>query len=165
MRRRDMQLSEVQAEAILVQNNYGILSLVLPEGTPYGVPVNYGYVDHELIFHGAAEGTKLSAIETNPNACFTIIHAVLDDSARLNTDYASAIVFGKIRRIDDPAEKRKYLIKLVSHYGLTDIDAKTSLDTETDITSVLVMSIDQLTAKGRADFVHIADSVVGRNAK
>jgi uncharacterized protein len=155
MRRSDMQLSDSMAEAILAQNNYGILSLVLPDGTPYGVPINYGYVDHEIIFHGAAEGTKISAIEMNPNACFTIVHAVIDHSAQLNTDYASAIVIGKIKRIVDRVEKQKYLIKLVSHYGLSASDAKESLKNETDITAVLVFSIDQLTAKGQAEFVQI----------
>jgi hypothetical protein len=155
MRRIDKQLSNSMAEAILVQNHYGILSIVLPDGTPYGVPVNYGYVDHEIIIHGATEGTKIDAIRINPFACFTVVHAVINDFIHLNTKYTSTIVHGNIKIITNPEEKRMYLIKLVSHYGLTERDIKTNLITETDITAVLVMSIDQITAKGQADFVQL----------
>jgi nitroimidazol reductase NimA-like FMN-containing flavoprotein (pyridoxamine 5'-phosphate oxidase superfamily) len=155
MRRSDKQLKIEQAETILRQNKFGVLSLVLPDGTPYGVPVNYGYSENQIIIHAAQEGTKLEAIQQNPHACFTVIHQVVIDAPHLNTEYASTIAFGRITLVTDPAEKRRYLIRLLSHFGVRESQAKENLKTEIDITSVLVLTIDSLTAKGNADFVKL----------
>lgn len=160
MRRMDKELTRDIAEAILKQNDYGILSLILPEGTPYGVPVNYGFFDNKIIIHAAMEGTKIDAIKAHPEACFTVVHAHIVDKADLSTFYASAMAFGTVLLIENPIEKRKILLQMLSHYKITESMAQVSLDTETNHTAVLVLPIRFLSAKGDPRAVIIANPSV-----
>ncbi len=151
MRRKDRELSPELALRILKDNNHGVLSLVLPDGTPYGVPLNYGFDQSKIIMHAALVGLKMDAIANHPRGCFTVIHKAEVDSANLQTFYASALAFGPLEVITDPVEKRAYLIKLLAHYHISETDAQKALEVDTPYTSVIVLSIEQLTGKGYAN--------------
>ena len=43
MRRQDRKLTQEEAEAILREGQYGVLSTTGEDGYPYGVPVSYAY--------------------------------------------------------------------------------------------------------------------------
>ena len=74
MRRRDRQLSEEEAREVLQQAQYGVLSTVCPDGTPYGVPLNFALEDGRIYLHGAnAEGQKIVNLRHCPDACFTVV--------------------------------------------------------------------------------------------
>jgi nitroimidazol reductase NimA-like FMN-containing flavoprotein (pyridoxamine 5'-phosphate oxidase superfamily) len=153
MRRHDRQLTAEQATLILKQNNYGILSLVLPDGSPYGVPINYGFCDNQIIMHAALAGQKLDAIKHCASACFTVVHKSDVDLPNLTTHYASVIAFGQVTLEEDEVKKRAYLIKLLDHYQVTEEMAKETLDKTTKRTAVLVMDIKEMTAKGHPEAV------------
>ncbi len=158
MRRKDRELSPELALRILKENNHGVLSLVLPDGTPYGVPLNYGFEQSEIIMHAALVGLKMDAIAHQPVGSFSVIHKAIVDSKNLQTFYASAIAFGPLKVITDPREKRAYLIKLLKHYRISEEEAQRALEVDTPFTSVIVLKIEKLTAKGYANLFE--DSLV-----
>lgn len=153
MRRHDRQLTHEQATTILKKNNYGILSLVLPDGTPYGVPINYGYKENKLIMHGALVGQKIDAILHQSKACFTVVHTSDVDLPNLTTNYASAMAFGKVSLVEDVQERRDLLIAMLEHYNVTEQMAQEDLDKATKRTAVLVLEIEALSAKGHPQAV------------
>ncbi len=152
MRRIDKQLPETMAEAILKSNDHGILSMVLPDGTPYGVPINYAYDSKEIIMHAALNGQKMDALAINPSVCFTVVHSSTVDKANLSTNYSSVMAFGTVTIVLEPVRKHHYLIKLLAHYGITELMAEASLRADSAQTAILVMKVEQLFAKGYPEF-------------
>ena len=56
MRRQDRKLTREEAETILRDGQYGILSTTGEDGYPYGVPVSYAYENGKIYFHGTCDG-------------------------------------------------------------------------------------------------------------
>lgn len=65
MRKKDRAIDITEALEILNKGEYGILSIITNEGYPYGVPLNYVYIDNCIYFHCAIEGQKLDSIKSN----------------------------------------------------------------------------------------------------
>ncbi len=118
IRRTEREIGIDKAIEILNNADYGVLSLIGDNGYPYGVPINYAYVDGKLYFHSTSqESHKLDAIRQNSKVCFTVIakHDVVLDE--LSTNYASVIVFGTTRIIDETNEKAEAMRKMMSVLG------------------------------------------------
>lgn len=63
MRRFKQQISEEECIRILKEQPRGVLSMLGDDGYPYGIPLDYLYMeDGHLYFHCAKEGHKLDAI-------------------------------------------------------------------------------------------------------
>jgi nitroimidazol reductase NimA-like FMN-containing flavoprotein (pyridoxamine 5'-phosphate oxidase superfamily) len=102
-----------QMEAILRMEKWGCLGLSM-DGRPYVVPVNYAYVDGDILFHCALEGQKLDYIRANPNVCFTVARQTgqVRDHAGGNPchlDSDSVICYGTAHIVEDPEERAKVL--------------------------------------------------------
>ena len=112
MRRSSRATSLADALEILKSGNYGVLSVVSDNGYPYGVPLNYAFLDGKLYFHSAVEGAKLDAIRRDPRVCFTVTTRaeLLPDT--LSTDYSSAIVFGRARIVEDAEERKSLVVRM-----------------------------------------------------
>ncbi len=123
--------------AILQRGTSGVLALSGDEGYPYAVPMSYAY-DGEgagtgggdaaavrdvapslgrLVFHSAVAGHKVDAIAREGRASFCVIDQ--DDVApeKFTTLFRSAVAFGRIRVLDDPAEKRAAFELLSRRYA------------------------------------------------
>lgn len=106
MRRKDRQMTEEQAVEIIKAQKRGVLSVCGDEGYPYGVAINYGYVNGRIYMHStSAESHKVDAIRRNEKVCLTIVEKEELDVAEYTTHYRSVIVFGKARILDDEPEK------------------------------------------------------------
>ncbi len=118
MRRKDRQLTNEEAFAILQKCNYGILSVLGEHGYPYGVPINYAYADGKIYFHSTSqESHKLDAIRENNKVCFTAVseHDIVLDE--LSTNYESVIVFGTARILDEPSDRVQAMANMMSVLG------------------------------------------------
>lgn len=105
MRRFKQELSAEETADILKSGTTGILGVLGDDDYPYTVPVNYLYRDGKIIFHGAGAGHKFDAMLKHDKVSFCVIghDEIVPDKV---TDYfRSAIVFGRVRMIDDPDEK------------------------------------------------------------
>lgn len=89
---------------------------------PYIVPMNFGYKDNCLYFHGATEGKKLDIIRKNNRVCFEIDtdEQVIKPDERPCTwtsKYRSIIGFGRAFIIADTRGKTDALNIITRHYG------------------------------------------------
>lgn len=116
MRRKAQQTSEEEALALLNACSFGVLSLVDPDGRPYGVPLSFAWEDDRIFFHCARAGRKLEAIKHCDQACFT---AVAQDEVipeKYTTYFKSVIVQGTIRVLEEPSQREHALFLLARRY-------------------------------------------------
>lgn len=113
LRRKSRAINDDDAVGVLRRCNWGVLSIVGPDETPYGVPLNYALMengqDKKIIFHCAREGRKIDYLKLRPQAAFVVVEdaAMLPD--KFSTAYASAMVSGRVAIVDDPEAKRELL--------------------------------------------------------
>ena len=108
--------TEAAAREVLKSCNLGTLSLVTPEGLPYGVPINYYYDEGEnlIYLHCALKGKKLDCLHAHPEVSFSVYKNPVIIQERFTTHYDSAIVTGHAEIIADPAQKRATLLAFSS---------------------------------------------------
>lgn len=114
MRRKDRQLSETQAQAVLEKAEFGYLGTTCPDGTPYVVPLNHVYMDGHLVFHCARNGQKLDNIRANASVCYAVTTRSHVLPERTTTEYESAVAFGKAEIVTDFSLKKELLVSLMS---------------------------------------------------
>jgi len=123
-------------------------------GRPWVVPTIHARIDDRLYLHGAVTNHMLRALAGGIEACVTVtlIDAlVLARSAfHHSMNYRSFMVFGKATLVADGPEKLAAFDALVEHVvpGRT-ADARPPSDDEIRKTSVLVLPIDEASAKVR----------------
>ncbi len=107
-------LSDSAALEILKNGTYGVLSTAAPDGTPYGIPLNYVYVpeDSALYFHCAVKGRKMENLTANGRVSFAVVGNEQIAEAQLTTHFESVIVTGTASLITDDTEKRAKLARL-----------------------------------------------------
>ena len=105
--------SREEMERILYEETMGYLGLSM-DGMPYVVPLNYGYVEGKILFHGALTGKKLNYLRANPQVCFTVGRQSgppvrHPQGALCHVDNDSVICYGIARIVENVAERRKVL--------------------------------------------------------
>ena len=147
IRRTDRAISENEARAILQQGEYGVLSTASADGQPYGLPLNYCYVNDALYFHCAAGGHKIENIKANNRVSFTVVGKTQVLPDKFTSKYDSAIVFGRATEMLG-AEKQKALIEVLKKYspGHMESGMKT-IENYEDKVRVYKISIEALTGK------------------
>jgi hypothetical protein len=125
------------------------------EGRPWVIPTIHARIDDRLYLHGAVTNHMLRALTDGIEACVTITlidGLVLARSAfHHSMNYRSVMVFGRATLVADGPEKLAAFDALVEHVvpGRT-ADARPPSDAEIRTTSVLVLPIDEASAKVRA---------------
>ena len=122
MRRTDKAMSDDEARAFLGSGYAGRLATVGPDGWPYAVPLLYVTAGDEIWVHNAAAPGHLRANVTHePRVCFELDEAgEIFAYGRFECDssvaYRSVIAYGRIRVIDDRAEKQRFCEALLAKY-------------------------------------------------
>jgi nitroimidazol reductase NimA-like FMN-containing flavoprotein (pyridoxamine 5'-phosphate oxidase superfamily) len=121
MRRKEREIQAREAlENILRRATVCRLAMSVDD-EPYIVPLNFGYRDHALYFHGAREGKKIDMLRKNRRVCFEI--DMDHEMVRAETPcdwtfkYRSVIGFGKAELITEPEAKRNALDIIMEHCG------------------------------------------------
>ena len=149
IRRKDREISDSEAKAILLSGEYGILSTVSPGGQPYGVPLNYTYTGDAIYFHCAVEGRKLVNLQANKNVSFCVVGRteVLPD--KFATKYESVIVFGEACEVTE-GEKQKGLTELLKKYSFGSMkEGQEYIAASGHKTRVYKIVIESITGKAR----------------
>lgn len=150
MRRKDRLLTDQEARAVLQKCSYGVLATVNAEGVPYGVPISYAVMNDAVYIHCAKTGEKIDNMTANPEVSFTVvgdIRALFDGG--FTTNYESCIVFGKIREVTDPKEKRNALLAMVMKYLPEHKDQFDHEMRKEPATLVFAISMNRVTGKSR----------------
>ncbi len=124
------------------------------EGQPVVIPVNYGRMGDEIVFHGAKASRRAKYVRNGGEVCITVTHLdglVLARSAFHHAvNYRSVVAFGKGRIIDDPDEKYAALKAISEHMlpGRWD-EVREPNKKEMNATTVIAIKIEEASAKIR----------------
>jgi nitroimidazol reductase NimA-like FMN-containing flavoprotein (pyridoxamine 5'-phosphate oxidase superfamily) len=146
MRRQDRKLSDAETDEILLNGNYGVLSMIGENGYAYGIPLSYVYSDNSIYLHCAMEGQKLTDIRNNNNVSFCVVGEASPLPDQFSMKYKSAIIFGKAIPIDGE-EKLKALIEKYSSEYLD--KGKELASSSLHKTIVIRIDIERITGKAR----------------
>ncbi|MDU1411886.1 MAG: pyridoxamine 5'-phosphate oxidase family protein [Clostridium sp.] len=147
MRRKDRALIDDKIIEILKNNTYGILSTVSENGYPYGVPINYIYINNSIYFHCAIEGHKLVNIKNNDKVSFCVVGKTQTLPDKFSTKYESVIVFGRAIKASDE-EKNTALLEILNKYSSDYIEkGKEYIKRASNVTNVIKINIEHISGK------------------
>ncbi len=148
MRRSEREITD-RTEIEEIIRKASICRLALSDnGTPYIVPVCFGYENDTLYFHSATEGRKLDILKRNNRVCFEMdIETKLVMAQKACTcgmKYRSVIGFGTASVVEDQAGKQKGLDAIMRQYSGPEGDySQEALNR----TTVIKVKIESLTGK------------------
>ena len=147
MRRSKQQIPEEEAKQILKTATNGILSLVDPDGRPYGVPMSFIYDGEKSIyFHCAVSGRKIDCIRNNDHCCFSVIEQDEIHPEEFTTYFKSVIAEGEISILKDKEQIVSALRYLSSKYS-PGIECAPEISKSLNKVLILKMDIETLTGK------------------
>lgn len=104
------EMGEHERDRFLAGRSWGVLSTVGADGSPYGVPVAYGW-DGGAFFLATGPGRKLKNLEANGAACLTISDVV--DGSR----WRCVVATGSAVPLSGPAEATRGLARIARQQG------------------------------------------------
>ncbi len=148
MRVKEALLEKKEAETMLENGSYAVLSVTGDDNYSYAVPVNYVYEQGKVYFHCADEGHKVDALKSNPkvSVCVVAKDDVIPED--FNTMYKSVIAFGEASFVEDATEKKTALVKLLEKYSPNHIDSGMKY-LDAYINDCIVIAIDILHITGK----------------
>ena len=100
-----------QIESIIRQSDVCFVGMADTDGTPYVLPMNFGYKDGVIYLHSAQDGRSISILERNPKVCitFSIDHALVFQHPEVACSYRmrskSVIAWGKVAYEEQYSDK------------------------------------------------------------
>lgn len=121
MRRKDKEISDKSEVESIIRKSLVCRLGIADNGTPYIVPLCFGYKDNCLYFHSAREGRKIEILKRNNEVCFEFDENLEVQSGKAACDwgmhYRSVIGHGRASFVDDNAEKRVALDTIMAQYA------------------------------------------------
>lgn len=149
MRRSDREITLEESGKLLLEGEYGVLSLSSISSQPYGVPINYAYRNNCIYFHCATEGQKLEYIFSNSKVSFCVVGKTQVLPSKFATKYESVIVHGIAEEIVGD-EKYSALLSLVEKYSSAHMEeGKRYISSLIEKTKVFRILIEHMSGKAR----------------
>lgn len=139
-----------ELESIVNQCDICFVGMVEQDGTPYVIPMNFGYLDHEIILHSGPHGKHLSLLELNNRVCVTfctkhkLVYQHPDVACSYSMTSKSVLCKGAVTFVEDLKEKEELMNLLMKNY--TDRQFKYSTPALMNV-KVWRVSIDEMTGK------------------
>ena len=148
MRRSEHEITD-RKEIDEIIRKASICRLALSDsGTPYIVPLCFGYEHNTLYFHSCTQGRKLEILKRNNRVCFEMDIetklAVAEKGCNWGMKYRCVIGFGTASVVQDPAEKRSGLDAIMRQYSGPEGDYSPEA---LNRTTVIKVKIESLTGK------------------
>lgn len=154
MRRKSQLLSEKESLSIVNEATSGVLAVLGDEDYPYAVPLSHAYQDGKIFFHCAKSGHKLDAIARSQKASFCVVGQDLVVPEQFTTVFRSVIAFGRVRPLEDPAEKRAALEILAAKFSPDHEEGRLKeIDTLFSNVVVLELAVEHMTGKEAIELV------------
>lgn len=148
MRRNEKAIPKEECLEALAAAEYGVLSTVSTDETPYGVPMNFAYADGAIYFHCALQGHRLENLEKNKNGCLTVVDSVQLMPEKFSTKFRSVIVFGLVSIAEDKEEKLKGIRAIAQKFSPQyPKEGEEYIASAFDKMHVLKMDIEKMTGK------------------
>lgn len=112
-----------EMESIIGKCQTCCIAMVDPDGKPYVIPMNFGYKDDVIYFHGAQQGKKVGVLKNNP--AVSVVFSTDHDLRYVNEEvacswgmrYRSVIVYGTAEFVEDADEKVRSLNIIMANYS------------------------------------------------
>ncbi|NLA81829.1 MAG: 5-nitroimidazole antibiotic resistance protein [Clostridiaceae bacterium] len=148
MRRKDRKMDRAFGLEVIDRCQYAVMSAVLPDGNPYGVPLSMVRIGGQLYFHCAQAGKKLDALRHNPRVSVACVGHVRPLTNDFTTEYESALVTGKAIRVEDEEEKIRALRATCLRYTPDNMDQfDAAIARSLHRTDVWKIDMEEITAK------------------
>jgi len=118
LRRQECCLCYEDAVELLRNGEYGHLSMVTPENTAYGIPVNYvwdGVAD--IYIHCATSGQKLQCLGAGADVSFCVVGPTRVIPRKFTANYESIVLKCRAMPVSDPGERMEALRLIVEKYA------------------------------------------------
>ncbi len=141
---------KIEIESIINQCDICFVGIIETDGTPYVIPMNFGYSDGEIILHSAAEGKHLSLLTLNNRVCVTfcsnrkLVFQHPDVACSYSMLSKSVLCKGSVSFIEDLTKKVEALNLLMKNY--TERQFKYSNPAVSNV-KVWRVKVDEITAK------------------
>lgn len=117
IRRQDRLLDEPLAKLLLINGEYGVLSMINTDNNAYGIPISYVWDGKQSIYlHCATEGKKISAITKNNQVSFCVVGKTNIVPEKFTTEYESIILNCTAHINLSPEERMKGMEFLLDKY-------------------------------------------------
>lgn len=148
MRRKDKQMNESEAWERLNEASHGILSVNGENDYPFGVPVSYSVVDKEIMIHGSFKGHKMDSIKGNDKVSFTVVLKDEIVGEKFTTEFASIVVFGRARIVEEEEKKDRGLFSLIEKYSQGFLEeGRKYIDRAGKGTCLIAVEVEHITGK------------------
>jgi uncharacterized protein len=147
---------EDRAREVLARGFCGRLATVGPDGWPYLVPLLYVWRDGELWLHNtSARGHLRHNVDSESRVCFEVdepgeVFAYGRFECDTSVSYASVIVFGRIRIVDDRYLKGRFFEDLMRKYSDASQDRPKGFFPRLDEVTVYAIAVERITGKETA---------------
>ena len=142
MRRSAQALDGGACVEILERGTSGVLAVAGDGGWPYAVPLSYAFNGEKLYFHCAREGHKLDAIRREARASFCVVDRDEVVPEEYTTYFRSVIAFGRVRVLEDEAQKRAAIELLARRYFPQDSAENRRRAIEREWTGLCMLDMD-----------------------
>jgi nitroimidazol reductase NimA-like FMN-containing flavoprotein (pyridoxamine 5'-phosphate oxidase superfamily) len=146
-------MDTARIEVLLQRGFCGRLATVSSDGAPYCTPMLYVWMDGAVHMHGTrARGHLRSNIDHESRVCFAIDEpGQVFDYGRFECDstvsYASVVVFGRVRLVEDTATKQRFFDALMAKYRTAPVPRPKSFYPRLDQITLYRLDIERLTGK------------------
>lgn len=124
MRRKDREINDISEIESVISKSDVCRIAVANDNTPYIITMNFGYsggTNPCLYFHCAKEGRKIDMIHHNNFVCFEMDTDHVIYKGEMGCDwgmhFSSVVGYGKIKFVDNAAERNTGLNCIMNHYG------------------------------------------------
>lgn len=110
-------------ESVIRQSPICFVGLADTDGTPYVLPMNFGYHEGVIYLHSAQQGRSISILERNPKVCVafsidnTLVYQHPDVACSYRMRSKSVIAWGKVAFVDDAEGKVEVLNHIMRQYS------------------------------------------------
>lgn len=170
MRRKDREMDRDFGLEIIDRSQYGIISMVDENREAYGIPLSIVRDENTLYFHSAMEGKKVRILEREPKVSVTFVGQVnvpenytreeldeiIEDKAKaglliskvFTTEFESALVRGRVKKIEENEEKVKALKLICEKYTKTKMEYfPIAIEAGLARVNIYGVEIEEITAK------------------
>lgn len=153
VRRTDKLMSEERVLEMISRAYCGRLATVGVDGWPYVVPLLYVWMKGEIWIHNTrARGHLRANVEHEARACFEVDEpGAVFPYGRFECDtaleYRSVVAFGRIRIVEERAEKEEFFNTLMGKYGDPDWARPKGFFPRLDQVTVYAIAIEKMTGK------------------
>ncbi|NDP21247.1 MAG: pyridoxamine 5'-phosphate oxidase family protein [Paludibacter sp.] len=112
-----------EIESIINQCDICFVGFTEADGTPYVIPMNFGYENGEIILHSAPEGKHIHLLELSNRICVTfcserkLVYQHPDVACSYSMTSKSVVCKGSVTFIEDITEKEKIMNQFMKNYS------------------------------------------------